>query len=179
MRAHAQETRAAVSSGVLDVLRCKKPLDQALPHSVEALLSSQLLDQWYDDANPEDRQPRRTGLLLAQVAEGWRSMGWSTTQVSGLAQTLFKARIRWIDGISSARRAMEQAVYQIRERAHTSSELGAVTEQQLQGPLYTQCLGFDAPRIRRTPAPAQAGWVGAPLRQRRLVTHRTRRVEGG
>ena len=72
---------------MLDVLRHKKPLDQALPHSVDALLSHQLLSQWYDDANPEDRQIKRTGLILDQIAEEWRSMGWSMTQVSGLAQT--------------------------------------------------------------------------------------------
>ena len=102
-----------VSSSVLDVLRRKKPLDQALPHSVEALLSSQLLSQWYDDTDPEDRQIRRTGLILDQIAEEWRSMGWSMTQISGLAQTLFKAHIRWIDGISSARRAMELSLIHI------------------------------------------------------------------
>ena len=147
MRAHVQETRAAVTSGVLDVLRRKKPLDQALPHSAEALLSSQLLDQWYNDTNPEYRQLKRTGLLLDQVAEEWRSMGWSMTQISRFAQTLFKACIQWIDGISSAQQAMEQVVYQIREQACAMSGLGAVNEQRLQEPLYTQCLGFDAPRI--------------------------------
>ena len=113
MRAHVQETREAVSSSVLDVLRRKKRLDQALPHSVEALLSSQLLSQWYDDTNPEDRQVRRTGLILDQVAEEWCSMGWSMMQVSGLVQTLFKACIQWINGISSAHQAMEQVVHQI------------------------------------------------------------------
>ena len=161
MRAHVQETHGAMSSSVLDVLRHKKSLDQALPHPVEALLSSQLLSQWYDDTDPEDRQIRRTGLILDQVAEEWRSMGWSMTQISGLAQTLFKARIRWIDGISSARRAMEQAVYQIRERSRASVGSNAMLEVQLKTPLYAQCLGFDAPRIRRAPAPSRAGWVGA------------------
>ena len=88
-------------------------------------------------------------------------MGWSMTQVSGLAQTLFKARIRWIDGISSARWAMEQAVYQVREQSRASSGLDTATEMRLREPLYAQCLGFDTPRIRRAPAPSRAGWVGA------------------
>ena len=139
---------------MLDVLRHKKPLDQALPHSVDALLSHQLLSQWYDDANPEDRQIKRTGLILDQIAEEWRSMGWSMTQVSGLAQALFKARIWWIDGTSSARRAMEQAVYQVREQSRASSGLDMAAEARLWEPLYAQCLGFDAPRIRRAPAPS-------------------------
>ena len=88
-------------------------------------------------------------------------MGWSMTQVSGLAQTLFKARVRWIDGISSARRAMEQAVHQVREQSRASPGFDRAAEARLREPLYAQCLGYDAPRIRRAPAPSQAGWVGA------------------
>ena len=98
---------------LIDVLRRKKPLDQALPRSMDALLSQLMLSQWYDEADSEDRQIKRTSLILTQLANEWQSVGWTLTQVSGLAQTLFRARIQWIDGISSARRAMEQAVYQV------------------------------------------------------------------
>ena len=80
---------------------------------MDALLSQLMLSQWYDEADSEDRQIKRTSLILTQLANEWQSMGWTLTQVSGLAQTLFRARIQWIDGISSARRAMEQAVYQV------------------------------------------------------------------
>ena len=95
-------------SGVVGVLGKKKPVGQPLPQSVEALLSEHLLCQWYDDTDPEDGQVRRTGLIMHQLTEEWRSLGWSMTQISGLAQGVFRTRVRWIDGISSARRAMEQ-----------------------------------------------------------------------
>ena len=146
MHAHVLETHAAASHGVVDVLQNKKPLGQALPHSLVALLSQPLL---------------RTVLILTQLTEEWRSMGWTMTQVSGLAQTLFKACIQWIDGISSAQRAMEQVVHHVREQSRASPCFDMVAEARLREPLYAQCLGYTTPQIQRTPAPLQAGWIGA------------------
>ena len=44
MHDHMLTTQAASSQGVIDVLRNKRPLDQALPRSIVALLSQPLLD---------------------------------------------------------------------------------------------------------------------------------------
>ena len=88
-------------------------------------------------------------------------MGWSMTQVSGLAQGIFKARVKWIDGIHSARRAMEQAVYQIRERARACSRLDASAEAKLRAPIYAHCLGYEVPRTRCADAASTAGWSAA------------------
>ena len=99
--------------------------------------------------------------ILTQLAEEWRPMGWTMTQVSGLAQTLFKARIQWIDGISSARRAMEQVVHHVREQSRASPHFDTVAGARLREPLYAQCLGCTIPRIKRAPTTSQAGWVGA------------------
>ena len=138
---HMHSTQAAPSQGVASILRAKRPLDQALPGSMVALLSQPLLGNWYNDADPAERQIKRTGLLWTRLKEVWQSMGWTMTQVSGLAQSIFKARLQWIDGISSARRAMEQFVHIVRGHAHGSPQFDAMIEAQLRRPLYTQCLG--------------------------------------
>ena len=88
-------------------------------------------------------------------------MGWTMTQVSGLAQTVFKARLQWIDGISSARRAMEQSVHNVQEQSRASPQFDAAVEARLWESLYAQCLGYDIPRIKRAPTTLSAGWVGA------------------
>ena len=88
-------------------------------------------------------------------------MGWSVTQISGLAQDIFKAHVRWIDGISSARQAMEQAIHQIRERARACSGLSAAAEAQLREPLFAQCLGYETLRTKGASVASAAGWVGA------------------
>ena len=88
-------------------------------------------------------------------------MGWTMTRISGFAQGIFKARMQWIDGISSARRSMEQFVHAVWGHARASPQFNAAIEAQLMGPLYTQCLGYDVPRVKRAPTASPAGWVGA------------------
>ena len=110
------------------------------------------------------------GLILNQMAEEWRSMDWSMTQVSGLAQTLFKARMRWIDGVSSARRAMEQAVSARLggqwSRRCTRSESSHVP---LPDSIWRQKHGFGNPSMHSV-------WVMTPLR---FGVHLLPRRQGG